>query len=95
MKFYFCEKCGKRITEIDIEQGAGKDKALNGVFCSDCSVGVMTMELPAITEKDLQPDSNTEVLRGTPGPQKAPTAQIPKISTRSHEKTEAPPSSRL
>jgi len=49
MKFYFCENCGKRITEIDIAQGAGKDKKLKGVYCKDCAVGVMTMEFSSIT----------------------------------------------
>lgn len=47
MKFYFCDKCGKRLTEKDIAEGLGKDKKLRGVFCSDCSEGVLTMdELP-------------------------------------------------
>jgi uncharacterized CHY-type Zn-finger protein len=44
MKFYFCEACGKRLTEHDIEQGAARDKQLKGVFCTECAVGVTIME---------------------------------------------------
>ncbi len=44
MKFYFCEKCGKRVTENDIEGGTARDKKLRGVYCRACAVGVMTME---------------------------------------------------
>ena len=47
-KFYFCETCGKRITDKQILEGLGRDKKLKGVFCKDCAVGVMTMEMDAI-----------------------------------------------
>jgi formylglycine-generating enzyme required for sulfatase activity len=47
-KFYFCETCGKRITDIDIDRGAGRDKKLKGVYCKACAVGVMTVEFDAI-----------------------------------------------
>src|SRR5438105_2207153 len=48
-KFYFCETCGKRITDKQILDGLGRDKKLKGVYCKDCAVGVMTMEFTAIT----------------------------------------------
>lgn len=54
MDFYFCEKCGKRLTEHDIEQGAGKNKKLKGVYCSVCSVGVLTLETLPITEEQAR-----------------------------------------
>ena len=54
MKFYFCEKCGKRLTEHDLDAGAGRDKKLKGVFCRDCAVGVMTMETLPLTDEDAQ-----------------------------------------
>jgi len=54
MNFYFCEKCGKRITDVDISQGAGKNKKLAGVFCSDCAVGVSTMETMPLTDKQAR-----------------------------------------
>ncbi len=38
MKFYFCETCGKRITENEIEEGFGKDKKLKGIYCMSCVV---------------------------------------------------------
>ncbi|MCZ7643851.1 MAG: hypothetical protein M5U26_00980 [Planctomycetota bacterium] len=66
MKFYFCEKCGKRLTEQEIAAGAAKDKKLRGVFCADCAVGVMTMETVPLTE-----DSARELL-GQQQPPEAP-----------------------
>ena len=50
MKFFFCEKCGERLTEHDIDGGDAKNKKLRGVFCKDCSVGVMTMETAPLTD---------------------------------------------
>ncbi|MCZ7645035.1 MAG: hypothetical protein M5U26_07085 [Planctomycetota bacterium] len=54
MKFYFCEKCGKRLTEKDIDAGSARDKKLRGVFCSDCAAGVLTMESLPLTEEQAQ-----------------------------------------
>ncbi len=54
IKFYFCETCGKRITDRQILEGQGRDKKLKGVFCSDCAVGVNTMEFDAISAADLR-----------------------------------------
>src|SRR5256885_7984272 len=53
MNFWFCETCGKRLTEKDIEEGAARNKKLKGVFCQQCSVGVMTMEMDAISSDQL------------------------------------------
>lgn len=44
MKFYFCQSCGKRLTETDISEGKARDKKLKGVYCNDCAVGVFTIE---------------------------------------------------
>lgn len=51
MKFYFCETCGKRLTENDLAEGAGKNKKLKGVFCKECAVGVTTMDDMPLTEE--------------------------------------------
>ncbi len=51
MKFYFCESCGKRITDEEIQEGLGKDKKLRGVYCKTCAVGVMTMETIPLTDE--------------------------------------------
>lgn len=53
MKFYFCEKCGVRLTEKDIAAGAGKDKKLAGVYCTACAAGVLTMELLPVTDEEI------------------------------------------
>ncbi|MBE7464745.1 MAG: helix-turn-helix domain-containing protein [Planctomycetes bacterium] len=54
MKFFFCEKCGKRLTDADVSGGQARDKKLKGVFCSDCSVGILTMEHAALTEDEAR-----------------------------------------
>ena len=54
MKFYFCEGCGKRITDMDIGAGEGKDKKLKGVYCKTCAVGVMTMENLPMSDEQAQ-----------------------------------------
>lgn len=54
MKFYFCEKCGKRVTEADVQAGAARDKKLKGVYCTGCSAGVLTMEIAPLTERDAR-----------------------------------------
>jgi formylglycine-generating enzyme required for sulfatase activity len=48
MNFWFCETCGKRLTEKDLEDGAARNKKLKGVFCEKCSVGVITMEMDPV-----------------------------------------------
>ena len=53
-KFYFCETCGKRVTDKQIEAGHGRDKKLKGVYCEDCAVGVMTMEFAALTDVNIR-----------------------------------------
>ncbi|MCW8129800.1 MAG: hypothetical protein KIS92_05545 [Planctomycetota bacterium] len=54
MKFYFCETCGKRVTEQDVEAGRARNKKLNGVFCAGCAEGVMTMELQPVSEDEAR-----------------------------------------
>jgi hypothetical protein len=78
MKFYFCETCGKRVTEKDIEAGRARNKQLKGIFCEGCAEGVMTLEMQAISTDDLRkiidkqsgvpsaPQSSSPPLRMTP-----------------------------
>lgn len=53
VKFYFCETCGKRITDRQILEGLGRDKKLKGVYCKECAVGVTTMEMDAVNIENL------------------------------------------
>ena len=53
MNFWFCETCGKRLTDKDLEEGAARNKKLKGVFCAECAVGVTTMEMEAIGVEQL------------------------------------------
>jgi hypothetical protein len=63
MKFFFCETCGKRITDEDIQQGVGADKQLKGVYCQTCAVGVKTSELSAITQLEIDKAKATQSAR--------------------------------
>jgi DNA-directed RNA polymerase subunit RPC12/RpoP len=54
MNFYFCETCGKRLTDADLEQGAARNKKLKGVYCQSCAVGVMTMESMPLTDEEAR-----------------------------------------
>ena len=50
MKFFFCEACGNRITDYELESGEGRDKKLNGIYCNRCAVGVITLhKQPSVT----------------------------------------------
>lgn len=54
MKFYYCEHCGVRITELDIECGYAKNKKLKGIFCETCAVGVTTVDNVPLSNEDAQ-----------------------------------------
>lgn len=54
MKFYFCQSCGRRVTEKDISAGAAANKKLKGVFCEDCAVGVTTMESLPLSDSEAR-----------------------------------------
>ena len=54
MNFFFCETCGKRVTEEDLQQGTAHDKQLKGIYCQQCAVGVKTAEIAAITQDQLE-----------------------------------------
>lgn len=60
MRLFFCKKCGKRLDDRDLESGTARDKKLKGVFCTECSVGVHTMEMQTITMEDLRRISSEE-----------------------------------
>lgn len=64
MKFYFCETCGKRVTENDLASGQARDKKMRGMYCEACAGSVLTLETDALTE-----DQAREVLKEElPGP---------------------------
>lgn len=48
-KFYFCEKCGKRLSDADLKSGAARDKQMRGKYCNDCAEGVMTVDYDAMS----------------------------------------------
>ncbi|MBE7465698.1 MAG: hypothetical protein HS116_19670 [Planctomycetes bacterium] len=93
MKFYFCEKCGKRLTEQEISAGQAKDKKLRGVYCADCSEGVMTLETVPLTE-----DSARELLsqHGPPAARRPSEANIqPPVSHRATRGSERSSGARI
>ncbi|MBE7464490.1 MAG: hypothetical protein HS116_13510 [Planctomycetes bacterium] len=83
MKFYFCEKCGQRLTENDIKRGEARDKKLRGVMCSGCAEGVMTLETMPMDEENarkiLQHDSTSGAAAATPA---SPTAPVVRSARR-------------
>ncbi|MBE7462934.1 MAG: DUF1080 domain-containing protein [Planctomycetes bacterium] len=83
MKFYFCEKCGKRILDRDIAAGEARDKKLRGMFCGDCAAGVMTMESVAITDEQAQELVAQEEA-------KAPTGVVPALRRTSKQMPVSP-----
>lgn len=54
MKFYFCEKCGKRLTENDIDAGDARNKKLRGVYCNDCAEGVLTLDTVPMSQEEAR-----------------------------------------
>jgi len=50
MELFFCETCGKRVSDKDLATGQAKRKGLNGVYCAGCAVGVQTMDVMPITD---------------------------------------------
>ena len=76
-KFYFCEICGKRITDVDIEQGRAHDKKLKGVYCQKCSLGVETVERLAVVEEPVARTPRNPLPRITPV-LRAPPQSVPR-----------------
>ena len=54
MKFYYCETCGKRVTDEDLASGMARDKQVKGVFCRDCKEGVSTIAFTPIKQSELR-----------------------------------------
>jgi len=50
MKFWFCETCGKRLTDMEMEAGQARNKKLAGVYCLQCAAGIMTVETMPLSE---------------------------------------------
>ena len=67
-RFYFCETCGKRITDKQLEEGLGRDKKLKGFYCEDCAQGVGTIEFAALQDPQIE----ARPPRASPAPFKPP-----------------------
>ena len=53
MAFYYCEKCGKRVTAADLVAGQGRDKQLAGIHCAGCSDGSLTVSFDAVSQAEV------------------------------------------
>jgi hypothetical protein len=71
MNFFFCEACGKRVTDGDLELGLARDKKLKGVYCKACAANVNTIEFTPMT------DAQARVLAATVAP--ATPAAVPSL----------------
>src|SRR5471032_877979 len=85
MNFYFCESCGKRITDEEIQAGKGRDKKLKGVYCADCALGVSTMEMLPVTDADLKVGKSSDDRSGGAAPVKRnrPAPSLSRVSAHS------------
>lgn len=68
--FYFCEGCGKRITEQEIDEGKARNKKLKGVFCTTCAVGVTTMDDLPLSNREAKNLLGKPEATATPAPAK-------------------------
>lgn len=83
--FYFCEKCGKRVTGADLAAGRAHNKQLRGFFCGNCSDGTMTLAFDAATVEGVLKEAQKRRLQD----QRPSTASLPTRS-RSSAKPEEP-----
>jgi hypothetical protein len=60
MKLFFCETCGKRVTDSDLQSGAAADKQVKGIYCKECAQGVMTIQFAAITLPSSVPQASAK-----------------------------------
>ena len=86
MKLWFCETCGKRVTEDDLAQDKARDKQAKGVYCAACAVGVQTTSFDAI---DLPPATPSTV--GEPIAVAAVRPSRPRTAPDSLRQRSAPP----
>ena len=54
LKLYWCETCGRRLTNEDLATGEARDKQVKGIYCKRCAPGVLTMQFDAIKTPLLQ-----------------------------------------
>jgi len=73
MLFYFCEKCGKRVTAADLARGEGRDKQLKGVHCAACSDGTQTVAFDAISQAEIWKDEQAR----RQGPRRSTSTRLP------------------
>lgn len=72
MDFFFCEACGKRVTEHDVSSGDARNKKLKGVYCRRCADGVSTMEELPLTHEEARELLQKEPPPAGMKPEKAP-----------------------
>jgi len=90
-KFFFCETCGRRITDKQILEGQGRDKKLKGVYCKDCAEGVMTMEMDAVNiEQPANANHKKSVATDRSSVQVLPSSTAHKVSRQSPSYKSAP-----
>jgi DNA-directed RNA polymerase subunit RPC12/RpoP len=47
MEVFYCESCGKRLTDDDLASGDARDKKARGLHCQACAAKVITTDYPA------------------------------------------------
>ena len=90
MNFWFCETCGKRLTDQDLEAGKARDKKLKGVYCADCATGISTQEMAIVTDAQIH-----ERLQSEPPPPAIEPLKPRRESHRRIEPASSGPASRV
>lgn len=97
VKFYFCEACGTRLTEHDIDAGAARNKKLKGVYCKDCGEGVTTLDTMPLTNEQAHKivDASKGTARSTPGgvKRRSSAISIPAAQRKTGQSARARPKS--
>jgi hypothetical protein len=75
--FFFCEKCGKRVTDKQLQAGEGRDKKVKGVYCKECAAGVLTVEFEAVNPEQEVSDSASSIQSAEPAPAGAAPISAP------------------
>jgi DNA-directed RNA polymerase subunit RPC12/RpoP len=93
MNIYFCEKCGKRLTDDDLASGQAVDKELKGIYCAHCGDGVTTAEYHPVKPAERQEQAGKGEAGGAsskPSPGKGSGIRLPRV--RPAAPAEMPPS---
>ena len=87
LKLYWCENCGRRLTNEDLVKGEARDKQVKGIYCKQCAPGVVTLQFDAIKSPLRQDKSLSAAASAVPKTGKISTAHLPVAERKSAKAT--------